>query len=190
MFKIKWAANIAAAVLLGGSLVYYNFVDKAPQGVSVGNYLPAFSAQIYEVDGDTFTLGEERFSVAEKTGKVCVVNFWSTICIPCIEELPEFNEIQEKFGNAVEIIAIAGAQDSAEYAAKWLTEKKWTKSAPDTDWADYSIRFGYLPEAACKEMGVQTLPRTIVVDKLGVITHVQDEKMAYADLYDKIEKLL
>ena len=36
-------------------------------------------------------------SLSKEKGKLTVVHFWATWCVPCIDELPEINEIQKKY---------------------------------------------------------------------------------------------
>lgn len=37
--------------------------------------------------------------IQKQDGKLYVVNFWATWCKPCIEELPDFMEVNEQFKN-------------------------------------------------------------------------------------------
>ncbi len=51
--------------------------------------------------------GNSRSSTEWKS-KVLVVNFWATWCPPCREEMPLFNEMQEKYGSrGVQFVGIA-----------------------------------------------------------------------------------
>lgn len=43
-----------------------------------------------DLEGTTFTLDELK-------GKVVVINFWFVACKPCVEEIPELNELVEKY---------------------------------------------------------------------------------------------
>ena len=192
MRNLKLAANIAAGVLLVGALGYYNFVDKAPEsGAKQGNRCPDFTAQTYVVNGDTFSLSENTFSLSMQIGKICVVNFWETWCQACIEELPSFNQIQEEYGEQVEVIAIAGVTSTAEGAAAWMSDKGWTTFDKESDWADFSLTFAYLPTAKCQELGCGgMLPRTVIVDKSGIVAHEQNGSMTHEALQEIIEGLL
>ena len=190
----KWnvVANVAAGVLLVGALGYYNFIDKAPvSGAKKGNRCPDFVAQTYKVEEDTFSLSGESFTLSTQIGKVCVVNFWETWCQACIEELPAFNQIQEAYGDKVEVIAIAGVTSTADGAAKWMTDKGWKKYDSESDWAEFSLTFAYLPTASCQMLGCGgMLPRTVIVDKSGIIAHEQDGSMTHEKLQEIIEELL
>lgn len=58
---------------------------------------------------------EELQSVLQKEdGKLYVVNFWATWCKPCIEELPHFMEVNEKFKDNPNYKMILVSLDSAK----------------------------------------------------------------------------
>ncbi len=192
MLKRKIVAYAAAIALLGGGLVYYNFIDEAPEsGAKKGNKCPDFTAQTFAVDGDTFSVSEQTFTLSQQIGKVCVVNFWETWCQACIEELPEFNEIKKEYGDAVEVIAVVGVTSTTEFACEWMTNKEWSAYDPVSDWADFSLTFAYLPSDVCKDLGCSgMLPRTVIVDKSGVIAHEQDGAMTHAELQSILSELV
>lgn len=48
----------------------------------------------------------KNFRADELQGKVSLINFWSTTCEPCIEELPYLNKLKETLGTKVNFIAI------------------------------------------------------------------------------------
>lgn len=192
MRKLGLIANIAAGVLLVGALGYYNFIDKAPvSGAKKGNRCPDFEAQIYKVEGETFSVSEETFRLSGQIGKVCIVNFWETWCQACIEELPSFNQIKEEYGEKVEVVAIAGVTSTIDGAATWITNKGWTAFDKESDWTQFSLTFAYLPTANCQELGCGgMLPRTVIVDKSGIIAHEQDGSMTHEALQEIVEGLL
>ena len=46
----------------------------------------------------TFTdLDDNAQTLEETKGKLTIVHFWATWCVPCVDELPELNEIQQKY---------------------------------------------------------------------------------------------
>lgn len=45
------------------------------------------------------TLDGEEFRISERKGKVLLLNFWATWCIPCIEEMPHLVELQKELGS-------------------------------------------------------------------------------------------
>ncbi len=195
MWKNKWIANIAAGAVLCGALVYYNFIDKPIESVVVvGEECPDFIAKPYvEEDGD-FSLGNDVFQLSKQRGKVCIVNFWGTWCIPCIQELPDFNRIQEEYAESVSVVAIVVAsppKNGVDSTAEWMTNKGWTKYDKESDWAEFSLTLAYLPMAECGKFGATgPLPRTFIMDEEGIISFETDESMHYEELKKKVDELL
>ena len=66
-----------------------------------GNVAELMAATLPDMDGKSQALAQWR-------GKVMVVNFWATWCAPCLEEIPEFVRMQEKFGHrGLQFVGIA-----------------------------------------------------------------------------------
>ena len=59
--------------------------------------------------GATLLTGEgEEITLADKRGKVLLVNFWATWCAPCVVEMPYLDEVQARYGSdAFEVVAIS-----------------------------------------------------------------------------------
>jgi len=65
------------------------------------NVAPLMAAALPDIEG-------KRQALAQWRGKVLVVNFWATWCLPCLEEIPAFVQMQEKFGNqGLQFVGIA-----------------------------------------------------------------------------------
>ncbi len=44
----------------------------------------------------------------KKDGKVYIINFWATWCVPCVKELPYFEKINEQYSNKnVEVVLVS-----------------------------------------------------------------------------------
>ena len=78
-----WAKLLALAGIVALLSACSKF-DSAHNGPQMSAKF--FEAQFKDVNGKTVDLSTLR-------GKTVVVNFWSTWCPPCIEEMPMFNEI-------------------------------------------------------------------------------------------------
>ncbi len=193
MNKLKLGTYIAAAAVLVGALGYYNFIDKpAVSQVVKGEECPNFITRPFQVSEEgKFSISDEVFTLVDQRGKICVVNLWETWCIPCIQELPEFNEIQEHYAESVEVIAIVGDFNTPEGVVKWMNDEGWRTHDPDHDWREFSMTFGYLSSAEREKLGCTgPLPRTVVVDANGVVAHEQDGSMSYEALETIIQGLL
>lgn len=46
------------------------------------------------------------------TGKPIIINFWATWCAPCVQEFPEFDELNSKYGDKVDFVMISDEEIS------------------------------------------------------------------------------
>ena len=111
-------------------------------------------------------LSGKRQTLSQRRGKILVVNFWATWCLPCREEIPALKKIQTKHAaNGVEVVGIA-----IDNVAKVLDYA-----------AEMSINYGLLIGGAeilatSRELGnlAEVLPFTVILDRAGKVayTHV------------------
>jgi peroxiredoxin len=74
---------------------------------------PGFALQTR--DGKTMSLDELE-------GKVVMVNFWATWCVPCRQEMPHLQALYERYSSlGFELLAV-NVEDNPEGARKWLAE--------------------------------------------------------------------
>jgi len=114
-----------------------------------------------------FTLADldnRRHAVSEWNGKVLVINFWATWCIPCKTEIPMLNRLQAEYGPAgVQFIGVA--VDTAEAI------RQFTKTVP----IQYPVLVGGLESTSIVEQYgnvTGTLPYTVFVDQKGRIATI------------------
>ena len=78
--------------------------------------LPAPDAVLSDPDGKTL-------SVASFRGRVVLVNFWATWCIPCLREMPTLNGLEKALGGPdFAVAAISIDRGGAATAAPWLEQ--------------------------------------------------------------------
>ena len=104
------------------------------------------------LDGLPFrTMEGSPITLADYKGKVVVLNYWATWCIPCRSEIPEFNRVHKDLGQNVQFVGISTDDDGAPVVQKFL------KTNPITYQVGLSTGMGNLGE----------LPVTIVFDRNG-----------------------
>jgi thiol:disulfide interchange protein DsbD len=125
---------------------YLHFV----QGPGAGGQGPGTAIGVFTaLDGGA--LDTSAFS-----GKVVVVNFWATWCVPCIEEIPGFNKLNQQLGaKGVVVLGVSMDEEGAERVRPFL------KKHP----MDYLVALG--SEAVSKQYGLDELPVTVVFDRSG-----------------------
>ncbi len=96
------------------------------------------------------TLDGASLSTADWKGKVVVLNYWATWCVPCRSEIPEFNRMHDDLSaKGVEVVGISMDQDGAD-AVKPYLEKNPIR---------YTIGLG--------TGDMEQLPVTVVLDRNG-----------------------
>src|ERR1700749_4248894 len=76
---------------------------------------------VCQMPNDTFTtIKGEKKHIADYKGKPLVMNFWYLHCPPCINEIPSFAELDKKYGNKINMVAIS--QDPKRQVQAFLSE--------------------------------------------------------------------
>ena len=101
----------------------------------------------------------ERHALAEFQGKVVVVNFWATWCVPCREEMPAFAHLHERWKTrGVQFVGLA--DDDPGKVERFGRELR----IPYPLWVG-SESAGALSRRLGNRLGV--LPHTVVIDGGG-----------------------
>ena len=100
-----------------------------------------------------------QVSLASLKGKVVMVNFWATWCVPCRQEMPHLQALYEKYqGLGFELLAVNVEKNNSEGARKWLEETPVT----------FPVLFD--PEnQVTKLYKVQTMPSTVIIGRDGTM---------------------
>jgi len=126
-----------------------------------------------DLDGNATSLGNYQ-------GKVVLVHFWATWCIPCKEELPTINALWERFRDRG-LVIVAVAEDSKKAVEPFIRE--------------HGLKFPVVIDQygkAFRSYGVRGLPTSYLVNRAGNIEGIaigQRDWIA-AEVTDLIEGLL
>ena len=166
---ILWSA---AVILLVAVIVFVNFSGRKSieTGAAQGDELKDFSIAL--VDGNDFNLSEQK-------GKVVVINLWATWCIPCVNELANFEKVSEEFPDEVSVIAIHSTPVTTDVPL-WLSDYS------------YTIPFAVDEDGSISELlnASTVLPQTIVIGKDGIVLYIRSGSLTYEELCDIVSGAL
>ena len=121
-------------------------------------------------------------SLQSLKGRVVVLNFWATYCIPCRTEMPDLAAVQNEFA-ALGVQVIGVSTDDVADRAKVLQFVRETK-VNFPIWiggsAEHMVRFG---------LGT-ALPGTVVIDRQGKVAKIISGVVNQGMLRKEIESLL
>ena len=155
---------IAVAAMLAGTLLTANAALK------VGDTLPDLAS--FKLEGklpDTLK------------GKIVIVDFWASWCLPCAESFPVLDELQKKYGDKLVVIAVNVDEKAANM-------EKFLKKHP--------VSFTLVRDAGQKFVEVaepETMPTSFILDGAGKVRflhsgfHGETTRKAYVS---EIESLL
>ena len=121
--------------------------------------------QFLDMDDNIHLLSDYR-------GKTVIVNFWAIYCPPCVEELPDFNR-------AVAVLEDKNAVIIAINISEGKTDIRDFKQQLNLDNLSF---FRDLNFNASQTYGIDTIPRTVVIDKNGYVVSAVVGAVSYEDL--------
>jgi thiol-disulfide isomerase/thioredoxin len=127
-------------------------------------------------------LGGKPRSLAQWRGKVLVVNFWATWCVPCRDEIPALMKAQQKYAaNSVQIVGIA-----IDYASK-------VRDYANEMRIDYPLLISGMESIGIsKGLGnhAGVLPYTVIFDRSGRVAYAHAGALTESTLGTALAPLL
>ena len=103
-----------------------------------------------------FTAADSNLNLEKYDGKVVVVDFWASWCVPCRRSFPWMNEMQRKYADDGLVILAVNVDRKAEHAAAFL--EKYPAS----------FEIVYDPKAAlAKEYKIEVMPSSFIIGRDG-----------------------
>jgi peroxiredoxin len=129
-----------------------------PRLVAAIAKLEAEDRDIQEADFTLADLQGKTWKLTDLRGKVVLLNFWSTGCPPCVDEIPTMNALYRQFEKQG-LIILAISYDDPATATRFLK--------------DHSVPYPVLLDPERKvidKFHVEGIPRSVVYDRTGKLT--------------------
>jgi thiol-disulfide isomerase/thioredoxin len=126
--------------------------SSPPVGHRVGDVAPSFSLP---------TLDGEPISLSDYAGRVVILDFWASWCVPCRLSMPSLEAMARDLGD--EVVLVGVSLDRTETDARSYVASK--------DYSDLVPLYGSLTQAraVAGDYGVLGIPRTFVIDRDGIV---------------------
>lgn len=129
----------------------------------------------------------KKINVADysKSGKITVLSFWATWCIPCKKELTNIADLYDDWKKKYNLDIVAVSIDDSRNSTKvkpYVEGQRWT----------YDVLLDVNQDLK-RELNIQTVPFTVVVDKTGKVafTHsgyVEGDEFVLEEELQKLAK--
>ena len=169
------AANLTllVGVVLVIVAVGLQLMRRSANGVQMGTPPPPFEVTTY--DGETVQL-------SDFVGKVVLINFWASWCIPCAQEAPYLNELHADFADAGLVLLGLSHSDVERDARAFIAEHVAIyRNAPDTASRIYQA------------YGLTGVPESFIIGRDGNLAYFLPGSITstnYATIRQTIEALL
>jgi cytochrome c biogenesis protein CcmG/thiol:disulfide interchange protein DsbE len=176
---VLWASGLAVVVLAIATIVAFT-AGSGDDGVQQIDPDNPSQLQGRDVTGEsasdvTFTRfdgGVEgaQGTVGDYAGRPLVINFFASWCVPCVAEMPEFEQVHQQFGDRVAFLGM-NETEQVESARRII------------DQTGVTYDLGRDPDGAVlRAFGGAVMPTTVFVDADGTIVKVHSGKLSQAEL--------
>jgi ferredoxin len=178
---------IAMFAVLGGALVYYNYIDQDPvrsTAGQVGSLCPDFEMSVYKTENAPYA--GETLKPSDSLGKVTVINFWYIYCGGCVHELQdEFPLLYEEYGDRIEVIVVHSDQEYGQDITAFINDNLPTDCGFIYTRDQSGEAFFYTLTDS-----TPAWPCTIIIDEYGVIQFKTIANTTFEELSGVIDELL
>ncbi len=143
---------------------------------ATGAKAPDFSLSLYE----NYRAGlPVTTKLSELQGKVVLVNFWASWCIPCKDEAPALQAVSDKYSDRNVVVLGVNYLDTEREALGFL--------------GTYGVTYANgidLKQQIAHQYRITGVPETFIVDKKGVLREVYIQPVTERQLSDVLDRLL
>lgn len=160
--RAGWVLAMTASALLAAAC------DRGAHPARIGEPAPEF--QVSD--------GTQSVDLEKLRGHVVLLNFWQTSCVPCVDELPSLERLQQQMPQLT-VVGISNDEDAASY---------------DQFLKNYHVDFLTVrdPSFRVPQMyGTVKVPETYVIDRQGVVRRkfVSEQDWTSPEIVDYLSRL-
>jgi cytochrome c biogenesis protein CcmG, thiol:disulfide interchange protein DsbE len=157
--RARWIALAVGAFVAVLAVVLATQVGTDPRADTNRSHLVGKDAPVFDLP----TLDGNHVRSNELAGKVVIVNFWNSWCIPCIQEHPALVEFYRRHAGDPAFLMIGIVRDDTESAIRRYVDKKGVP---------YTVAFDPGGRAAL-DFGTRGQPETYAISPDGVVQGAQ-----------------
>lgn len=175
--SVRWGSIISWTVVIGIlAMLAWGLLNSSKTRPEAGEVAPEFNMQYfngYEWEGLSAS------NLSNMQGKVVVLNFWASWCLECKLEADLLEASWRKYQNDDVVFVGITYADVEPNAIQYLL--------------DYDVTYPNAPDLGTiisSDYEITGVPETFIIDKRGVISHVQIGAVSEQLLTTKIDQLL
>ncbi|HXN34636.1 MAG TPA: TlpA disulfide reductase family protein, partial [Opitutaceae bacterium] len=146
----------------------------APTGPLRAEPAPPAAAPSWSLkDPEGATVSSDQFK-----GRVVVLDFWATWCVPCRAEIPGYIELQRKYASdGLAVVGVSVDQDGAEIVKRFMKAHG----------INYTVVLAGDSDIASAYGDVSSIPTTFIIDRDG---RIRDRKVGMVPAADFEKRVL
>lgn len=161
----KIMLGVALILILGGvgSFIWLSWETAVPQATTNSYGAPALAHQGgTAVNFALAALDGEGIALSDYDGDVVIMNFWATWCPPCRAEMPGLNRFYEAHREKGMVILAINEEEGVETVRPFIEANNFT----------FPVLLDLQGQVA-QQYSTRSYPTTFIIDREGVIQHVQ-----------------
>jgi len=141
--------------------------------------LEVMDEKIEAPDIQFLDMNDNSHQLSDFRGKTVIVNFWAIFCPPCVEELPDFNKAVKVLEDMNTVIIAINVTEGKSDIGDFINSAGLDQLNMYIDINGNSSR----------TYGIDTIPRTIVIDEDGYVRSAARGAVTYEDLIHIADEL-